>query len=94
MALIDTIKTAIIDREEELKQKFQNEYIVEREAASSITLSTDAALVITGIRRCGKSILAYMLAQNHRSVYVNFEDERLALDISELNTILEAIKRK
>ena len=91
MALIDTIKTAIIDREEELKQKFQNEYIVEREAASSITLSTDAALVITGIRRCGKSILAYMLAQNHRSVYVNFEDERLALDISELNTILEAI---
>ncbi len=91
MALIDTIKTAIVDREEELRQKFQKEHIVEREASSSIKLSTDVALVIAGVRRCGKSILAYMLAQHHRSAYVNFEDERLVLDARELNTVLEAI---
>lgn len=91
MVLVDTLKTAIADREEELKQKFLAEYIIEREVMKSIHLSTDAAVVITGVRRCGKSILAYMLAKNEKSAYVNFEDERLALDASELNAVLEAI---
>lgn len=91
MALIDSIKTAILDREEELKQKFQQEHIIDRELAKGIRLSTDAALVVTGVRRCGKSVMAYMLAQNKRSAYVNFEDERLNLEASELNSVLEAV---
>jgi uncharacterized protein len=91
MALLDTIKTAIIDREEELQQKFKHEHIIVREAAKKVSLNTDAALLITGIRRCGKSTLAYMLSQGQKSAYVNFEDERLNITASELNIILEAI---
>lgn len=91
MALVDTLKTAIADREEELQQKFRQEHIINREAAWDISPKTDAALVITGIRRCGKSIMAYMLSREVKSAYVNFEDERLNITAPELNTVLEAI---
>jgi uncharacterized protein len=91
MALIDSIKTAIVDREEELKQKFKQEHIIPRDITIDVSVHTDAALVITGIRRCGKSILAYMLSKDHKSAYVNFEDERLNIAASELNVVLEAI---
>ncbi|MBC7091929.1 MAG: ATP-binding protein, partial [Nitrososphaeria archaeon] len=51
----------------------------------------DVANVITGVRRCGKSILAFLLTQKGKAAYVNFEDERLQLRQEELNTVLEAI---
>lgn len=90
MALLDVIKTAIVDREEELKLQFVNEHIIEREAAEGIKLVAGSALVITGVRRCGKSILAYTLSQG-KGAYVNFEDERLNISSAELNVVLEAI---
>ncbi|MBI5391272.1 ATP-binding protein [Candidatus Woesearchaeota archaeon] len=91
MAALDSIKSAIADREDELEQKFRQEHIIGREAASNIQLHTDTALVVTGIRRCGKSILAYMLSKGQKSAYVNFEDERLNIPASDLNIVMEAI---
>jgi predicted AAA+ superfamily ATPase len=90
MITIEAIKRAIIDKEEELKQKVATENIVKRELKIG-EISTDVASVITGVRRCGKSILAFLLTSDKSSVYVNFEDERLQLKLEELNLILEAI---
>src|SRR3989338_2741009 len=87
----DAIKTAIIDREEELQQKFKQENIIEREIAKAIKIRTDSALIITGVRRCGKSVLAYMLSKGQKCVYINFEDERLNIEAKDLNLVLEAV---
>lgn len=93
MVHIDEIKAVITDREEELRQKFKNEVIIEREHFQEMqkVAATDAAIIITGVRRCGKSIFAFMLGKSQRSAYINFEDERLQLSSSDLNKVLEAV---
>lgn len=93
MASIEQIKSAIIDREEAIINKFNTEKIIPREKFEQIKklLSTDIALIITGVRRCGKSVLAFTLGKDDKCGYVNFEDERLSLDIKELNKVLEAV---
>ncbi|MCM8803548.1 MAG: ATP-binding protein [Candidatus Omnitrophica bacterium] len=92
MVNVEEIKTAIVEREEDLKNKFKTEKIIEREVQNEIEklVTTDVALIITGIRRCGKSILAFMLRGRNKG-YVNFEDERLKMDEKELNKVLEAL---
>ncbi len=93
MPTTEEIKTAIVDRENDLKRKFQEERIIEREIAGEAgrLISKDVALVITGPRRCGKSILAFMLGGNRNFGYVNFDDERLTMEAAELNKVLEAL---
>ena len=86
----EIIKTAIVDKEEELKEKFRKENIINRELKINAP-SGDVANVITGMRRCGKSILAFLLTKDKNSAYVNFEDERLNIEAKELNAVLEAI---
>lgn len=89
MVNIEAIKSAIVDKEEELKNKVETERIIERELKVG-KISEDVASIITGVRRCGKSILAFLLTQRKNAAYINFEDERLQLKQDELNAILEA----
>ncbi len=93
MVTMDIIKSAIVDREEDMHRRFSEGYVVERECREVVEsmINTDVALLITGVRRCGKSFLAWMLARGENVAYVNFEDERLAMQGEELNTVLEAI---
>jgi len=93
MPSTEEIKTAIVDREIDLKRKFQEERIIDREIARAAEglISKDMALVITGPRRCGKSILAFMLGKGRNFGYVNFDDERLTMEATELNKVLEAL---
>lgn len=94
MVSVDEIKTAIVEREEQIKEIFEKEKIIEREKTEEIRqfVTTNAALVITGARRCGKSIFAFILGKQEKNYgYVNFEDERLTMDASELNKVLEAV---
>lgn len=93
MVGVEEIRTAIVDREEEIKQKFEKETMIEREAENKIErlISRDAALIITGVRRCGKSIFAFMLSKGKECSYVNFEDERMPVEAKELNSVMEAI---
>src|SRR3989338_20337 len=93
MVNIEDIKSAIVDREEELRKKFQTEKIINREIQelAQTRVTSDTVLIITGPRRCGKSILAYMLAQGKKSAYANFDDERLRLEATELNKVMEAL---
>ncbi|MEM2935311.1 MAG: ATP-binding protein, partial [Candidatus Thermoplasmatota archaeon] len=90
MTNIESIKSAIVDKEEELRNKIKTENIIERELKID-KISKDIASIITGVRRCGKSILAFLLTQEKKAAYVNFEDERLQLKQHEWNVVLEAI---
>ena len=48
--------------------------------------------VISGVRRCGKSVLAHRVLKDLPYGYVNFDDERLAdITTADLNLVLEAL---
>lgn len=49
-------------------------------------------IVITGIRRCGKSIFSHQLMGDRKYGYINFDDERLSgLEKKDLSLILEVL---
>ena len=93
MVSVDMIKSAVVDREDDMKRRFRMEKVIKRECNDSLDkfIAMDIALIITGVRRCGKSFLAWMLSENKNIGYVNFEDERIAMQGNELNKVLEAI---
>jgi len=54
------------------------EHEVERALAAGLPNGTDQALVLTGVRRCGKSTLqAQLMRQYQSALYLNLEDTRL-----------------
>ncbi len=92
MPSVEEIKSAIVDREEQMEKVFSSENIIERENRGiGREFEKGVANIITGARRCGKSVLAFQLARKENFGYVNFEDERLAMKAEELNKVLEAI---
>ena len=95
MVSVEEIKSAIFEREDEMNEILKGENIILRENLGAIKkfISKDTANIITGVRRCGKSVLAFQLGQtlNEKFGYVNFEDERLNIKADELNKVLEAI---
>jgi hypothetical protein len=51
---------------------------INRQVASRLSARTSQALVLTGVRRCGKStLLAQMMRREGSSCYCNFEDTRI-----------------
>jgi len=90
---MDLIKMCIVENERILQEKFVEENIIDRQIRENIerNIGTDVAVFITGVRRCGKSILAYLISKSKKAAYVNFEDERLSIKGSELNKVMEAI---
>jgi len=86
-------KTIIKEQREEIESIEKKERIIERELfiKSKKFLLYPNTLVITGIRRCGKSIFSYLLAKKKKFGYINFDDERLSETKTEdLNKILQA----
>src|SRR3989338_822211 len=86
-------KSIIKEQREELEKIEKEEKIIERTGLnkSKESLKYPNILAILGIRRCGKSILSYLLAKPHKFAYINFDDERLAgLKSEDLNKILES----
>jgi predicted AAA+ superfamily ATPase len=92
MVLVSDLKLAISEKEEEIRLKFKNENIVERDLLTKVKApKKDFATVITGPRRSGKSIFAFQLAGKENFGYVNFEDERLRISAGDLNKVLDAL---
>lgn len=75
----------------EQKKIFEKDiHIIQRDSPKNI-LSSPKIIVITGVRRCGKSTLLRQLSKqfNHYN-YINFEDERLIdFTYQDFNTLLE-----
>ncbi len=82
-----TLSQLIIEQKKIFEKDIQ---IVNRDIPESI-ISSPKIIVITGVRRCGKSTLLRQLSKQYRNYsYINFEDERL-LDFTyhDFNSLLE-----
>jgi predicted AAA+ superfamily ATPase len=68
---------------------------VAREIGALIPEETSQVIVLTGMRRTGKStLLGQLRARSTRGLYINFEDTRLtALEKDDLPRLLEAIEQ-
>jgi len=84
----------INEQKAEMSEMMGDKKIIDRETLgdSGKYLHSPFAFVITGIRRCGKSIYSNLLVRDKAYGYVNFDDERLmGLGPGDLNDVLEAI---
>ncbi len=81
------IKQTILEQKEIFNRE---EDIVKRDIPEHL-LQTPKIVVITGIRRCGKSTLLKEISGNLKNyAYANFEDERfLEFTVKDFNTLLE-----
>lgn len=68
------------DQRQELEEGVGGKRIVEREAMDYFrnALGSKLIKVVTGVRRCGKSVLAYSLVRGKEFAYATFDDDRLA----------------
>ena len=83
----DTLKQIILEQ----KEWFEKELEIVQRALPENTFKTKKIVIITGIRRCGKSTLLKQISKKYKDfAYFNFEDERL-LDFTykDFNTLLE-----
>ena len=92
----EELKKIIILQKEELMQK---EIGIERELMQNIDLSTKHAIILSGIRRCGKSTLMQQLMKTDEKInYFNFEDYRALnfelSDFQKLDEIFEELHGK
>jgi hypothetical protein len=75
MILKDALKQIVKEQRIELESL---DYGTEREELNNIDLNLPYALIITGIRRCGKSTLLHQILKKLPAFYyLNFEDTRL-----------------
>lgn len=85
----DRLKEIMLDQ----KKNFSGHVgLIERDIDLDKYLSSEQVVVITGIRRCGKSSLLYLIQQRMQLkeedyCYFNFDDERIIGDVSILEKI-------
>lgn len=90
---LNHLERIVLDQQEEIEEKRQDEYVHRREE-TLIDLDSHLAQVVIGVRRSGKSTLC-LNALWHAEVnfaYVNFDDERLIMiDTTDLDNLLEVL---
>ena len=87
------LKSIIKEQRQELENIQKTEHIILRDGLQEAEsyLTHPNILVITGIRRCGKSIFSYLIEKTHKFGYINFDDERLfGIGSGDLDSILQA----
>ena len=73
--LKETLREIVISQKSELSLF---EYGIDREELKKIDMQSSFAMVLSGIRRCGKStLLNQVLQKQERGYYLNLEDPRL-----------------
>lgn len=88
------IKQILLEQRTEITRLFEHG-IVERETLplAMKALGANLAKIITGVRRCGKSVLSHQMLKNYSYGYINFDDERLTtINAGDLNNFLEAAR--
>jgi len=85
----DRLKEIIIDQQDVFNSV---KYLISRDIELDKYISTRQVVVISGIRRCGKSSLLFLIKEKMKLkdgeyCYFNFDDERIMPDISVLEEI-------
>lgn len=87
----DQVKKTLLDQQLE---KTSARSLVIRSGLSEAkkSLERPLVLVVTGVRRCGKSTFCHQLLDGETYGYINFDDERLiTLRVAQLQMVLEVI---
>jgi predicted AAA+ superfamily ATPase len=86
MILKDTLLQVVKSQKKEL---LPEEKGIEREKLNEIDLSIPYAIIISGIRRCGKStLLKQLISKTKNFYYFNFEDSRaVSFDVSDFEKL-------
>ena len=89
----ELLKKVLLEQQRRIEQTKKTDFVV-REKLKKISrfIETRSIIVITGIRRCGKSVfLSEVIDQFFNNYYyVNFEDERLTkFDLDDFDTLYE-----
>ncbi|MCU0798475.1 MAG: ATP-binding protein [Candidatus Thermoplasmatota archaeon] len=88
------IKEVLTDQRKDLLDMGSRERLIDREHLDDARNMLDHPniLVVTGVRRCGKSIFSYLIAKGENFGYVNFDDERfLGMKTDDLNNVLRSL---
>ncbi len=88
------VKQALIDQRAEIDKILAEENIIERENLDEFTsiLNDKLIKVITGVRRCGKSVFSHLSLKTKNYAYTNFDDERLiGIETKDLNILIELL---
>jgi len=85
----ERLKEIILDQKDVFNNKH---YLIERDIETDKYTTTQQVVIISGIRRCGKSSLLFLLKEKMKLeeqdyCYFNFDDERIIADISILDEI-------
>lgn len=86
-------KKILTEQKLEIERMMAEPDIIDRTPAARIDVGSPVAQIITGIRRCGKSVLCQLaLKRSGRHFgYIDFDDEALeGVEAGDLNDILEA----
>ena len=91
---ISEIKRIIQEQEGEREYILENEGIIERDVDAKLikeSIRYPNVLAILGMRRCGKSVLSWLVMKGKKCGYINFDDEALyGIKAKDLNNILKA----
>ena len=87
-------KQILLEQKQEIDRIFAKKIIPrDIEGKMKQVMASDLIKVITGVRRCGKSVLAHQLLKEKNYGYINFDDERLVgVKAEDLNDLLETLK--
>ncbi len=87
------LQRIIEDQRDEIERKVKRENIINRGKTDEIKefVKHPNILTILGVRRCGKSILSYLIFGDEKFGHINFDDERLSeFKVSDFDNMLEA----
>jgi uncharacterized protein len=89
LILKDTLRK-IVKSHKSIVQRVASSEIVPRELKGTLNLELPHVVIITGIRRCGKSTLMYQIMQEVEAIrFFNFEDPKVVnFGISDFETLM------
>ena len=85
----DRLKEIMFDQKDVFNSR---KHLIQRDIELEKHIATSQVVIISGIRRCGKSSLLYLIKEKMRLIeseycYFNFDDERIITDIGILEDI-------
>jgi len=85
------IKNTVIQHKLEKEKLISKDYVLrEKKANAQQLIESDLIKIITGPRRAGKSVSAFLMLKNKEFAYLNFDDENL-LKTDNYDKILQAL---
>lgn len=87
------LKNVILDQKELIESHIKSGNIIDRDGLVQCSkfIAHPNTLLISGLRRAGKSIFSHILLKEKKYAYINFDDERLIrFKTEDFNSLLEA----